>query len=73
MLYKINLWRVVAVLYAFLEIIAAIVMAYKNSSYNVSSPASPAAITGLIFHLILNIIFIIGYCLISRKARVANE
>ena len=72
-LYKINLWRVAAVIYTFLEIIAAIVLAYKNGSYNVSSSASPAAIVGLFFHLILNVVFIVGYCVISRKARVANE
>jgi hypothetical protein len=70
--YKINLWRLAAVLYAFLEIIAAAVMAFKNSSYSVSSAATPTAIVGLAFHLICNIVFIFGYCLISNKYRVAN-
>ena len=71
--YKINLLRVGAVLFTYLEIIACIVLAAKNSTYSISTGSTAVIIVGLILHLLCNIAFIVGYCCIVQKNRVAAE
>ena len=71
--YKINLLRVGAVLFTYLEIIACIVIAAKNSSYNISAGSTTVILIGLIMHLLSNIAFMVGYCCIVQKNRVAAE
>lgn len=48
-------------------------MAMKNSSYSLAVGSTMVAGIGLILHLIANIVFIVGFCLIVRKKKVDND
>lgn len=71
--YKINLWRVGSVLYTYLEIIAAVVLVAKNLSYGLSPNSTTVVVLGIIFHLLANVTFLVGYCCIVQKNRVTNS
>ena len=71
--YKINILRVAAVFFTYLEIIGAIVVAGKNSTFGLSTPSTGIIAGGLILHLISNVIFLVGYCCIVHKNRIKNE
>ena len=71
--YKINLLRVGAVLFTYLEIIACIVIAAKNSSYSISTGSTTVILIGLVMHILSNVAFAVGYCCIVQKNRVVAE
>ena len=62
-----------SVVYTYLEIIGALVLAMKNSSYALDISSTMIAGLGLIFHLLANIAFVIGFCLIVLKKKVEND
>lgn len=71
--FKINVWRVGAVMFGYLEIIAAIVLLLKNMQYGLSVSGASIVTIGLIVHLLTNIAFIIGYyCIVSRN-KISNS
>ena len=71
--YKLNCWRMGSVVYTYLEIIGALVLAMKNSSYALAISSTMIAGLGLIFHLLANIAFVICFCLIVLKKKVEND
>jgi hypothetical protein len=71
--YKINILRVASVLYTYLEIIAAIVLVFKNSMYSVGSEAMIIVALGLIGHLLSNVTFLIGYIKIVGFRKTPTE
>jgi hypothetical protein len=48
-------------------------MAIKNSSYGIAISSTMIAGLGLILHLLSNIAFVIGFCLIVLKKKVQND
>lgn len=60
-------------IFAYLEIVAAIVLVLKNGVYGVGSEAIAAAAVGLVCHLLANIAFGIGFVKIVGMRRVSNE
>ena len=62
-----------SVIFAYLEIVAAIVLVLKNGIYGVGSEAMAAVAVGLVCHLLGNIAFGIGYVRIVGMRRVSNE
>jgi len=48
-------------------------MAMKNSSYALAISSTMIVGLGLILHLISNIIFVIGFCLIVLKKKIRND
>jgi hypothetical protein len=70
--YKINILRTSAVLFAYLELIAAIVVIAKNSMYSIQT-ASTIIGVGLVAHLLSNICFIVGYIRLVVKKRIFNQ
>lgn len=71
--YKINILRVASVIFAYLEIVAAIVLVLKNGMYGVGSEAMAAVAVGLVFHLLANVAFGVGFVKIVGMRRVSNE
>lgn len=70
--YKINILRTSAVLFAYLELIAAVVVIVKNSMYTIQT-ATPIVAAGLVGHFLTNISFLIGYVRLVYKKRIDNE
>ena len=70
--YKINILRTSAVLFAYLELIAAVVVIAKNSMYTIQT-ATPIVAAGLVGHFLTNISFLIGYVRLVYKKRIDNE
>lgn len=71
--YKINILRVAFVIFAYLEIVAAIVLVLKNGEYGVGSEAMAAVAVGLVSHLLVNVVFGVGFLRIVGMRRVSNE
>lgn len=71
--YKLNCWRMGSIVYTFLEIIGALLIALKNSSYSLSTSSTMIAGLGLILHLLANITFLVGFCVIVLKKKVQND
>ena len=62
-----------SIIFSWLEIIAAIVLALKNSTYGVGSEAMVAAMIGLIIHLLCNVAFVIGFMRIVGPQRLSED
>lgn len=60
-------------IFAYLEIVAAIVLVFKNGMYGVGSEAMAAVAVGLVFHLLANVAFGVGFVKIVGMRRVSNE
>jgi hypothetical protein len=69
--YKINILRTSAVLFGYLELIAAIVVIAKNSMYTIQT-ATPILAAGLAGHFLSNIFFLVGYVRLVQKKRINN-
>jgi hypothetical protein len=71
--YKLNVVRVSAVLFGWLELVAAVVLVAKNSNYGVGSAVVGLVAVGLVLHLSSNVTFLIGYCCIVHRHRIDNS
>ena len=62
-----------SIIFSWLEIIAAIVLALKNSTYGVGSESMVAVMIGLIIHLLCNVAFVIAFVRIVGIERLSEE
>ena len=67
--YKINVMRVGAVLFGYLELIAATVLVGQNSSYSIGEGSMIIVGAGLLLHVLTNVTFMAGYCCIVYRNR----
>lgn len=69
--YKINIVRTSAVLFSYLELIAAIVVIAKNSMYSIETVSAVIGV-GIALHFLSNICFLVGYIRLVVKKRIEN-
>ena len=65
--------RLSFVIFAYLELVAALVILLKSSTYSLPESAVTAIAVGLVVHLLTNIGFLIGFLRIIYKNRVENN
>ena len=70
--YKVNVVRVSAVVFGYLEIVAAVVLVAKNAVYGVGSASLGVVLFGVVLHIVSNVVFIVAYCCLVNKHRVNN-
>lgn len=71
--YNINVIRLSFVIFAYLELLAALVILIKSSTYSLPSAVTTAVAVGLIIHFASNIAFLVGFFRIIYKNRVENN
>jgi hypothetical protein len=71
--YNINVIRLSFVIFAYLELVAALVVLIKSSTYSLPSAATTAVAVGLVVHFASNIAFAVGFFRIIYKSRVGNN
>ena len=70
--FRINVIRVASVLFVYLELVTAIILVAKNLSYGLSASSTYVVLFGIVLHIGCNMAFLVGYCCIISKKRIAN-
>lgn len=71
--YNINVIRLSFVIFAYLELVATLVVLLKSSTYSLPASAVTPIAIGLVVHLVSNIAFLVGFLRIIYKNRVGND